>query len=95
MRVQSIEIHEQPVLPSTIRDEVMDAMQVGLRLLRIYDRVAPVILNLAESTCSARIVDLCSGGGGPWFDLAHKLDRKGIRRILLTDKFPKPGAHRR
>jgi hypothetical protein len=88
MRVQFIELHEQAVLPPTIRDEVMDAMQFGLRLLRIYDKVTPVILNLAESTRSARIVDLCSGGGGPWFDLAHKLDKKGIRQILLTDKFP-------
>jgi hypothetical protein len=95
MRIQFIELHEQPWLPTTIRDQVMDAMQFGLRLFRVYDPVIPSIVNLVEATHDRCVVDLCSGGGGPWFELAPKLDGAGIHRILLTDKFPNHDVSRR
>jgi hypothetical protein len=89
VRVHFIELHEQPLLPATIRDEVLDAMQFGIGLLRVYDPVLPILRNLIDSTGSRRIVDLGSGAGGPWFSLARKLEKQiGNVDILLTDKFP-------
>ena len=95
MRIQFIELHEQPWLPTTIRDQVMDAMQFGLRLFQGYDKVIPSVVSLLKATHDRCVVDLCSGGGGPWFELAHKLDGAGIHRILLTDKFPNHDVSRR
>jgi hypothetical protein len=92
MRVHFIELHEQPLFPSTIRDEVMDAMQFGCGLLRLYQPVVPILRKLLNSTHSRCVVDLYSGGGGPWFELAGKLEgeggKGGLIDVLLTDKFP-------
>ena len=93
MRVHLIELHEQMLLPSTIRDEVMDAMQFGLGLLRVYEAVVPVLRDLVDSSGSRCIVDLCSGAGGPWFSLASKLQRD--IEVLLTDKFPNEDTAKR
>lgn len=96
MRAHFIELHEQTILPSTIRDEVMDAMQFGLGLLRVYEPVVPVLQDLIVSTRSRCIVDLCSGAGGPWFSLASKLQRDGHNiEVLLTDKFPNEDTAKR
>jgi hypothetical protein len=43
-----------------------------------------------RSTGTGRFVDLCSGDGGPWFNLARDVEHEAGRRIavVLTDKFP-------
>jgi hypothetical protein len=40
------------------------------------------------------VVDLCSGGGGPWEGLARALEREyGLAvRVRLTDRYPNAGA---
>jgi hypothetical protein len=102
-RVQFIEIHEQSWFPSSIRDQITDALQFGFNLIHAYEPVVPLLqkaLNRRDcgsSTCRT-IVDLCSGGGGPWFDLASRLQsqsQNGERRSLqiwLTDKYPSVSA---
>jgi hypothetical protein len=99
-RVQFIELHEQPWFPSSLRDDVTDAVQFGFNLLRAYEPIAPLLQGVIDSTkipTNARqsIVDMCSGGGGPWLDLARKLRcRNGgggdcpDLQIWLTDKYP-------
>jgi hypothetical protein len=59
-----------------------------------YHYALPLIQQALEATQSERIVDLCSGGGGPWFTLARRLDTIRDRpvRILLTDRFPSETA---
>src|SRR5580658_1514787 len=103
-RVQFIELHEQPWFPSSLRDDVTDAMQFGFNLLRAYAPIAPLLQSVIDSTgnrtnagqSSTRqsIVDMCSGGGGPWLDLARQLrcrdageDSAGLQ-VWLTDKYP-------
>jgi hypothetical protein len=98
-RVQFIELHEQPWFPSSLRDDVTDAMQFGFNLLHAYAPIAPLLQRVIDSTgngTNARqsIVDMCSGGGGPWLDLSRTLqchegggDRSGLQ-IWLTDKYP-------
>ncbi len=92
-RVQFIEIHEQPWFPSSLRDGVTDALQLGFHLLKAYAPIAPLLQSALDSTRSRSIVDMCSGGGGPWFDLSRKLqtDPPGLQ-IWLTDKYPNLGA---
>jgi len=97
-RVQFIELHEQPWFPSSVRDEITDALQFGFNLLKAYAPVAPLLQSVLDSTRSrtnvgGSIVDMCSGGGGPWLDLSRKLrgDPPGLH-IWLTDKYPNLGA---
>jgi hypothetical protein len=92
-RVQFIEIHEQPWFPSSLRDEVTDALQFGFDLVKAYAPIAPLLQTALNSTGSRSIVDLGSGGGGPWLDLSRKLQEEppGLQ-IWLTDKYPNLGA---
>ncbi len=88
-RVQFIELHEQPWFPPFLRHEITDALQFGLGLLKAYEPIVPLLQRVLDYTRSRSIVDLCSGGGGPWLDLSRKLqpDAHGFH-ILLTDKYP-------
>jgi hypothetical protein len=94
-RVQFIELHEQSWFPSSLRDETTDALQFGLKLLKAYAPIAPLLQSAVDSTKSRSIVDLCSGGGGPWLDLSRKLqgDTPALS-IWLTDKYLNLGAFR-
>lgn len=110
-RVHFIELHEQPWFPSSLRDDVTDAMQFGFNLLRAYAPIAPLLQSVIDSTGNGAnrrqsstgqsIVDMCSGGGGPWLDLARQLrsrdaagDSAGLQ-VWLTDKYPNLKAFRR
>jgi hypothetical protein len=96
-RVQFIELHEQPWVPSSLRDEITDALQFALNLAKAYAPIAPLLQGVLDSTGSCSVVDMCSGGGGPWLELSRKLqsqklrgDAPGLRisHIWLTDKYP-------
>ena len=97
-RVQFIELHEQSWFPSSLRDDVTDAVQFGFNLLRAYEPIAPLlqsVIDRAGNGANSRqsIVDMCSGGGGPWLELSQTLrcgnvgDSAGLQ-IWLTDKYP-------
>jgi hypothetical protein len=88
-RIQFIELHEQPWFPSSLRDGMTDALQFGFSLLKAYAPIAPRLQRAVDCTGSRSIVDLCSGGGGPWLDLSRKLhENAGSLQIWLTDKYP-------
>ncbi len=92
-RIQFIEIHEHPWFPPFLRDYVTDALQYGLDFLKAYAPIGPMLQNAVDSLKSRSIVDLCSGGGGPWLDLSRSLRGDPCaRQILLTDKFPNLSA---
>jgi hypothetical protein len=93
-RIHLIEFHDQPWFPAFLRDYVTDALQFGFNLFKVYGPITSLLQRALDSTGSYSIVDMCSGGGGPWLDLVRKLNsRKPIgassdRRICLTDKYP-------
>jgi hypothetical protein len=97
-RVQFIELHEQRWFPSSLRDDVTDALQFGFNLLKAYTPIAPLLQSVIDRTANGTnsrrsIVDMCSGGGGPWLELSQKLQcRNGGNsaglQIWLTDKYP-------
>ena len=97
-RIHFIEIHDQPWFPSSLRDYVTDALQFGFDLFKVYASTVPLLQRVVNSTGSRSIVDMCSGGGGPWLDLSRKLQsRKQLGgspglQIWLTDKYPNLAA---
>ncbi|HXM09849.1 MAG TPA: hypothetical protein VN946_07885 [Terriglobales bacterium] len=95
-RVHFIEIHEQPWVPSSIRDGVTDALQFGLNFSKPYAPIFPMLQSALDLTGRRAVVDLCSGGGGPWLELSRQLRVASPDvQIWLTDKYPNLGALQR
>lgn len=87
------EFHDQKWFPKVLRDGVTDALQYILSLGGIYRPIVPRLNEAMEVTGAERMVDLCSGGGGPWLWLYRLLRVSGKRvEICLTDKFPNIAA---
>jgi hypothetical protein len=88
------EFHDQKWFPKGLRDSVTDGLQFILSLGGIYRPIVPLLNEAVESSAAARIVDLCSGGGGPWLWLYRLLGVSSGRsiEICLTDKYPNIAA---
>ena len=88
-RLQLLEIHEQPWFPSSVRDEITNILEFALNVSNAYSATVPLLEKALHSTRDHCIVDLCSGGGGPWLSLLRKLKTNGQSvRVCLTDKYP-------
>ncbi|HEY1100680.1 MAG TPA: hypothetical protein VGF99_17195, partial [Myxococcota bacterium] len=88
-RIHAPEIEDEPWLPRVIRDALTGFLQISAEALRVYDAAAPVIADVAHRHHATRLVDLCSGGGGPVVRLRRLLERRGVDvDVVLTDLFP-------
>lgn len=88
-RIQFIELHDQPWFPKSLRDDVIDALQFGFSPLKAYASIAPLLHGALDSSPSQSVVDMCSGGGGPWLYLSRMLSGKAHNiHVCLTDKYP-------
>jgi len=92
--MQLIEIHDQPWFPTSRRDDVTDALQLLLNLVKVYRPIVPRLRHALEESGTNQILDLCSGAGGPWPWLSQSLQRGAAFPvdIALTDKYPHNGA---
>ena len=64
-----------------------------LKRARPYDVAAPMLQRILERMECSAILDLASGGGGPWPELARRFDRPV--RVTLTDIAPSREAQLR
>lgn len=90
-RLHLLEIHEQPWCPPAVRNGATDCLAAIAALLQQYRGAAPLLAEALTATGERRIVDLCSGGAGPWRALAPALQRRlggAPLQILLTDLYP-------
>jgi len=100
-RRRLFEFHEQPWVPPIIRDSVVEGLYHLVRGRRLMRKLAGPFLDFLDRTGADRVVDLCSGAGGPALILAEEIARLGRRppQIVLSDLFPRPdlweGARRR
>ncbi len=84
MRLQLVEIHDLPSCPPSLRDALTEFLAFTEHLAGAYDPVGPLLRRALERTKAHRIVDLCSGAGGPWPRLATRV---GVP-VVLTDLYP-------
>ncbi len=96
-RVHLIEIHDQDWCPRVLRDAATDYLQFITNLANPYAPVVDQLRVAVEQSGAKRIVDLCSGAGGPWLKLQPLLAADGASSppVLLTDRFPNLAAMQR
>ena len=96
-RIHSIEFHEQPWCPAVLRDAATDYLQFATTLGDPYAGIVAPLRAALERAGTREVLDLCSGGGGPWLGLAPKLaaELEGQLRVQLSDLHPNAGAAER
>jgi hypothetical protein len=96
-RVHAPEFEDFAWFPAVLRDGLTDMLSVSATTLRVFDPAISVLKRMLEQSGSRRIVDLCSGGGGPLLSLVDALERShGMAiEVVLTDKFPNAQAFAR
>lgn len=79
--------------PRTFRRMQTDYLQFVSTLNTGHQVLVPLFERALQQAGTAEIVDLCSGGTGPWMRLREQLSRAGLDvTITLTDKYPDPEA---
>ncbi len=94
-RLELAEIHDSSWFPTFLRDLVTDALQGLWRFGNSYEPIVDKLHKALSATDAMEILDLCSGGGGPWRDLSCQLDKlhPDPVRVCLTDKYPNRCAY--
>lgn len=93
-RVHAPELNDESWLPRQVRDGLTAFLQVSTETMKLFDAARPVLrdvlLRHRARGGAARIVDLCSGGGGPLLSILERLgDVTGPGfEAVLTDLFP-------
>lgn len=96
-RLHGIELLDIPRCPRVVRDGALDYLQFIIRAGRAYAPVVPLLARTLAARRIESIVDVCSGGGGPWPDLRAKLVQAGAPnglQVTLTDLYPNIEAFR-
>jgi len=86
-RRNTFELEDQPWFPASFRASMMESLQTSLNLWGVYKPVVPLIKRLTMHMGTEQIVDLCSGGAGPWPQL---IEAGWPQQVTLTDKYPNP-----
>lgn len=83
-RLQLIEIEDQSWCPDVIRDTMTDFLCFLMETFTPYRAAAAILARSLAALGERQVVDLCSGGGGPWLDLSERVPTA----VRLTDRFP-------
>jgi hypothetical protein len=94
-RLHLLEIEDEAWCPRTIRDGATDWLQFLANFHKGFNVIAVRLREAMRRVGSDRIVDLCSGGGGPWQTLAPLLAQSGCLTVQLTDFYPNHAARDR
>jgi hypothetical protein len=96
-RMQLLEIEDQSWCPVVIRDAMTDFLRFLMETFAPYRGAAAILSRALHALGDATVVDLCSGGGGPWLDLMQRIPAEGgpAPQVRLTDWFPNKTAFAR
>jgi SAM-dependent methyltransferase len=91
-RRQLIEIEDLAWCPRAVRDGGTDWLAFVANATKAFALAAPKIRAALDATGSSTVIDLCSGGGGPWLTLEPELAKSGQVHVELSDLFPNVAA---
>jgi hypothetical protein len=95
-RIQLFEFTDLLWYPRTFRRMQTDYLQFASTLSTGHKNILPLILKALQHAQTTQIIDLCSGGSGPWKRLLPLLASSGCPvQVTLTDKFPDPDSIKR
>ncbi|HEY1405575.1 MAG TPA: hypothetical protein VF857_03110 [Spirochaetota bacterium] len=95
-RTRIRELEDSPSCPALIRNFVTDTLCFGFETANPYGPVFHLLGNLIIRTNSEKIIDLCSGAGGPWKNLNRYLQSRNIAvDVTFTDLFPSKNLFRK
>lgn len=92
-RTHLVELEDLPWFPARIRDYGTDYLRAVERATGLFEPVAPMLAEAMREAGTTTVMDLCSGGGGPWPEMAGALSRQGLDpQVVLTDLYPNQSA---
>jgi hypothetical protein len=95
-RLQLFELEDLPWFPTVIRDLATDYLHFIEAKFSLHQPVVTLLRRSLEQSHMARVVDLCSGAGGPVLSVYEDLASDGVTvSFTLTDKYPNLRAFRR
>jgi hypothetical protein len=95
-RLHLIELEDQAWFPAPIRDGGTDFLGITQELGHPFANAAPLLARALERSGTTQVVDLCSGGAGPWLPMRRSLQAQGCELpVLLTDLHPNQAAFAR
>lgn len=89
-RLHLFEFEDQAWLPSVIRDGITGFLNIIEEKGKLYTPIVPRLRIVLKELKCEKIIDLCSGSGGPWKYLIGRLvdSETSSLEVLLSDKFP-------
>jgi len=88
-RIHLFEFNDLPWYPQTFRRMQTDYLQFVATLGGGHKNLVPLFQRALQHAGTMEILDLCSGGTGPWLRLQKHLENAGLPvTIQLSDKYP-------
>jgi hypothetical protein len=79
---------DQAWCPKVIRDGATDYLHHVISVTDGYGPIRPLLLESLARQSTNRVIDLCSGGGGPWMGMEQPLTEQNPQiEVLLTDLY--------
>jgi hypothetical protein len=90
-RIHLFEFTDLPWYPQAFRRIQTDYLQFVAALGTGHQYLIPLFKKAMGHTQTREVIDLCSGGTGPWIRLKEQFEQAGLSvDISLTDKYPNP-----
>ncbi len=95
-RIHLFEFTDLCCYPQEFRRIQTDYLQFVTTLGEGHKNLAALIRKAMQHAGTTEILDLCSGGSGPWMQLQEQFKRAGWPvSVKLTDKYPNPDSLRK
>jgi len=90
-RIHLFEFTDLSWYPDVFRRIQTDYLQFVATLGTGHKYLIPLFQRALQNAKTSEVLDLCSGGSGPWSHLQPQLEQAGLFvNITLTDKYPNP-----
>lgn len=92
-RIHFVELEDLPTCPKIIRNLATDYLCFVASFLKLYRPLNQEMIQLLKKY-NQEVLDLCSGGGGPWPSLYYELhDKLPSLKVTLSDLYPNIQAY--